>query len=149
MKQVQSTKRKGGIAEGINSIVKTAEAVRYSEKELAEFRKIIEDKLEKAKLDYEVLRNTLSYADNSGTDDTSPTFKIIEDGSHVETREETAQLAFRQEKFIRELQNALVRIENKTYGICKVTNKLIPKGRLYCVPHATMSIDAKLATRFN
>jgi DnaK suppressor protein len=149
MKQMQSTTKKGGVAEGINSIIKTDTGERYSEKELAEFRKIIIDKLEKAKMDYEVLRNTLSYADNSGTDDTSPTFKIIEDGSHVETREETAQLAFRQEKFIRDLQNALVRIENKTYGICKVTNKLIPKGRLICVPHATMSIDAKLAGQFN
>lgn len=122
---------------------------RYSEKELVEFRKIILDKLDQAKKDYELLKNTLCHTDDHGTDDTSPTFKMLEDGSDVLTREETAQLALRQEKFIQNLQNALIRIENKTYGICRVTGKLIPKERLRRVPHATLSIDAKLEQQFN
>jgi len=122
---------------------------RYSEKELAEFRQIIIDKLNQAKLDYDLLKNTLCHTDDHGTDDTSPTFKMLEDGSDVLTREETAQLALRQEKFIQNLQNALIRIENKTYGICRVTGKLIPKERLKRVPHATLSIDAKLEQQFN
>jgi DnaK suppressor protein len=122
---------------------------RYSEKELAEFKAIILDKLDQAKKDYELLKNTLCHTDDHGTDDTSPTFKMLEDGSDVLTREETAQLALRQEKFIQNLQNALIRIENKTYGICRVTGKLIPKERLKRVPHATLSIDAKLEQQFN
>jgi DnaK suppressor protein len=122
---------------------------RYSEKELAEFRQIILEKLDQAKKDYELLKNTLCHTDDHGTDDTSPTFKMLEDGSDVLTREETAQLALRQEKFIQNLQNALIRIENKTYGICRVTGKLIPKERLRRVPHATLSIDAKLEQQFN
>ena len=122
---------------------------RYSEKELAEFRQIILEKLDQAKKDYELLKNTLCHTDDHGTDDTSPTFKMLEDGSDVLTREETAQLALRQEKFIQNLQNALIRIENKTYGICRVTGKLIPKERLKRVPHATLSIDAKLEQQFN
>ncbi|MGP8216804.1 MAG: TraR/DksA family transcriptional regulator [Bacteroidia bacterium] len=122
---------------------------RYSEKELSEFRHIIMEKLDQAKKDYELLKNTLCHTDDHGTDDTSPTFKMLEDGSDVLTREETAQLALRQEKFIQNLQNALVRIENKTYGICRVTGKLIPKERLMRVPHATLSIDAKLEQQYN
>ncbi len=122
---------------------------RYSEKELAEFRQIINEKLDQAKKDYELLKNTLCHTDDHGTDDTSPTFKMLEDGSDVLTREETAQLALRQEKFIQNLQNALIRIENKTYGICRATGKLIPKERLRRVPHATLSIDAKLEQQFN
>jgi DnaK suppressor protein len=122
---------------------------RYSEKELTEFRQIINEKLEQAKKDYELLKNTLCHTDDHGTDDTSPTFKMLEDGSDVLTREETAQLALRQEKFIQNLQNALIRIENKTYGICRVTGKLIPKERLRRVPHATLSIDAKLEQQYN
>jgi DnaK suppressor protein len=122
---------------------------RYSEKELVEFRKIILDKLDQAKKDYDLLKNTLCHTDDHGTDDTSPTFKMLEDGSDVLTREETAQLALRQEKFIQNLQNALIRIENKTYGICRATGKLIPKERLRRVPHATLSIDAKLEQQFN
>jgi DnaK suppressor protein len=122
---------------------------RYSEKELTEFRGIILEKLDQAKKDYELLKNTLCHTDDHGTDDTSPTFKMLEDGSDVLTREETAQLALRQEKFIQNLQNALIRIENKTYGICRVTGKLIPKERLKRVPHATLSIDAKLEQQFN
>ena len=122
---------------------------RYSEKELAEFKHILIDKLDQAKKDYELLKNTLCHTDDHGTDDTSPTFKMLEDGSEVLTREETAQLALRQEKFIQNLQNALIRIENKTYGICRVTGKLIPKERLRRVPHATLSIDAKLEQQYN
>jgi len=125
------------------------EKKRFSEKELAEFRALIVEKLDQAKKDYDLLKNTLCHTDDHGTDDTSPTFKALEDGSDVLTREETAQLALRQEKFIQNLQNALVRIENKTYGICRVTGKLIPKERLMRVPHATLSIDAKLVQQFN
>lgn len=121
----------------------------YSEKELAEFRALIVSKLEQARKDYDLLKNTLCHTDDHGTDDTSPTFKALEDGSDVLTREETAQLALRQEKFIQNLQNALVRIQNKTYGICRVTGKLIPKERLLRVPHATLSIDAKMVQQFN
>ena len=119
----------------------------YSEKELAEFRKIIVAKLDEVKKDNEVLKNTFFYDDN-GTNDTSPTFKIMEDGSGIEAKEEAAQLSLRQEKFIRNLQNALIRIENKTYGICRSTGKLIPKERLLSVPHATLCIDAKLEQPF-
>jgi RNA polymerase-binding transcription factor DksA len=121
----------------------------YSEKELAEFRTLIVGKLEQARKDYDLLKNTLCHTDDHGTDDTSPTFKALEDGSDVLTREETAQLALRQEKFIQNLQNALVRIQNRTYGICRVTGKLIPKERLMRVPHATLSIDAKMVQQFN
>lgn len=118
---------------------------RYSDKELAEFKEIIMSKLTEAKIDYELLKQTLTNADNHGTDDTSPTFKLLEDGSDMLSKEEVAQLAARQEKYIVNLQNALVRIQNKTYGICRVTGKLIPKERLRSVPHATLSIDAKLS----
>jgi DnaK suppressor protein len=116
----------------------------YSSEELKEFRKIIIDKLDQAKKNYELLKSTLCYESDNGTDDTSPTFKVMEDGSSIETKEEVAQLAFRQEKFIRELQNALIRIENRTYGICRITGKLIPKERLLLVPHATLTVNAKL-----
>ncbi|MCD6067236.1 MAG: molecular chaperone DnaK [Bacteroidetes bacterium] len=117
---------------------------RYADKELAEFRELILKKLEEAQTDYDLLKQTLSHADDHGTDDTSPTFKLLEDGSDVLSKEETAQLASRQEKYIVSLKNALVRIENKSYGICRATGKLIPKERLRSVPHATLSIDAKL-----
>jgi DnaK suppressor protein len=117
---------------------------RYSDKELVEFKELIYKKLEEATRDYELLKNTLSHKDDHGTDDTSPTFKLLEDGSDVLSKEETAHLAARQEKYIQNLKNALIRIENKTYGICRVTGKLIPKERLRSVPHATLSIDAKL-----
>lgn len=118
---------------------------RYSDKELAEFKAIIDAKLEEAKADYELQKQTITNADNHGTDDTSPTFKLLEDGSDMLSKEEMAQLAVRQEKYIVNLQNALVRIQNKSYGICRVTGKLIPKERLKSVPHATLSIDAKLS----
>jgi len=117
---------------------------RYSDAELKEFKVLIHKKLEEATRDYELLKNTLSHKDDHGTDDTSPTFKLLEDGSDVLSKEETAHLAARQEKYIQNLKNALIRIENKTYGICRVTGKLIPKERLRSVPHATLSIDAKL-----
>lgn len=117
---------------------------RYSDKELSEFRDIIHEKIAEAEKDYELLKNTLAHRDEHGTDDTSPTFKVLEDGSDAMSREEIAQLAARQEKHIQNLKNALIRIENKTYGICRVTGKLIPKERLRSVPHATLSIEAKL-----
>jgi DnaK suppressor protein len=118
---------------------------RYSDKELAEFKELILEKLKEAQADYDLLKQTLSNEDNHGTDDTSPSFKLLEDGSDVMSKEETAQLASRQEKYIVNLKNALVRIENKAYGICRVTGKLIPKERLRSVPHATLGIDAKLS----
>ena len=116
---------------------------RYSDTDLQEFQALIEEKLEVARQNYEELQRALSHADDNTTDDTSPTFKMMEDGSETMSREETAQLAARQQKFIVNLQNALLRIKNKTYGICRVTGKLIPKERLRLVPHATMSIEAK------
>lgn len=118
------------------------EKTRYSDEELQEFRVIIEQKIVEARKDLDLLNASISH-DNNGTDDTSPTFKMMEDGSHTLSREETAQLGARQEKFIQHLEAALVRIENKTYGICRKTGKLISKDRLKVVPHATLSIDAK------
>ena len=120
-----------------------APVVRYSDEELKEFRELIIYKLEEAKKDYDLLKSTLTLSDDHGTNDTSPTFKLLEDAADVLSKEETAQLAARQEKFIEHLQNALIRVENKSYGICRVTGKLIAKERLRSVPHATMSIDAK------
>lgn len=119
------------------------ERERYSDEDLQEFREIIEKKLEDARRDLEQLKSSLDHSDDHGTNDTSPTFKMIEDGSDTLSREETAQLASRQEKFIKHLEDALVRIENKTYGICRVTGKKIQKERLKLVPHATLSIEAK------
>lgn len=119
------------------------ERMRYSDNELLEFKELILKKVEDSKKDLELLRDTLSYNDDHGTNDTSPSFKMMEDGSETLSREETAQLALRQEKFITSLESALVRIENKTYGLCRVTGKLIPKARLRLVPHATLSIEAK------
>ncbi|MBT3963098.1 MAG: TraR/DksA family transcriptional regulator [Flavobacteriales bacterium] len=119
------------------------EKTRYNDTELKEFKAIIISKLAEAKNDLDLLNATMSLKDDNGTNDTSPTFKLIEDGSDVLSREETAQLAARQEKFIKHLNDALIRIENKTYGICRVTNKLISKERLRIVPHATLSIEAK------
>ena len=116
---------------------------RYSDKELESFRKIINEKIEKAKNDLDLLKSAYMNDSNNGTDDTSPTFKSFEEGSETMSKEANTQLALRQEKFIRDLKNALLRIENKTYGICRVTGKLIKKERLTLVPHATLSIDAK------
>lgn len=121
------------------------EKTRYSDNELEEFKVLIHQKLSEAQEDYELLKSSLSLSDNHGTDDTGRTFNMMEDGSETLSREEVAQLAARQEKFILSLQQALVRIENKTYGICRATGKLIQKERLKLVPHATLSIDAKNA----
>ena len=116
---------------------------RYTDSDLKEFQGLIDEKLKTARENYDELQRALSHQDDNKTDDTSPTFKMMEDGSETMSREETAQLASRQEKFIRNLENASLRIKNKTYGICRVTGKLIPKERLRLVPHATMSIEAK------
>jgi len=124
--------------------INTDTRTRYNDVELKEFKELILKKLAEAQKDYELLKSTLSHKDDHGTDDTSPTFKLLEDGSDVLSKEETAHLAGRQEKFIQNLQNALIRIENKTYGICRVTGKLISKERLKSVPHATLAIEAKL-----
>jgi RNA polymerase-binding transcription factor DksA len=119
------------------------EKTKFNDQELAEFRNLINKKLEDARNDFDLLKDALSHKDNNGTDDTSPTFKLLEDGSEVLSKEETTQLAMRQQKFIQNLEAALVRIENKTYGICRGTGQMIPKDRLRVVPHATLSIDAK------
>ena len=119
------------------------EQIRYSDADLAEFKALIQAKLEKDKNDLELIKSAYMNDLNNGTDDTSPTFKAFEEGSETMSKEANSQLAIRQEKFIRDLKNALIRIENKTYGICKVTGKLISKERLKIVPHATMSIEAK------
>ena len=119
------------------------EKIRYSDTELEEFRQIILEKLDKAQKDYEMLRNGLTNLDGNDVMDTSPTFKVLEEGAATLTKEESGRLAQRQMKFIQHLQAALVRIENKTYGICRETGKLIPKERLRAVPHATLSIEAK------
>ena len=116
---------------------------RFSDKELEEFRDIINEKLEKAKAQLALIESAYKNDSNNGTDDTSPTFKAFDEGSEVMSKEAHSQLAIRQEKFIRDLKNALIRIENKTYGICRVTGKLINKERLKLVPHATLSIEAK------
>jgi DnaK suppressor protein len=123
----------------------TQEKTRYSDAELAEFKELIQQKLKESQEDYDLLIGSLSHNDDHGTDDTGRTFNMMEDGSETLSREEVAQLAARQEKFIQNLNAALVRIQNKTYGICRITGKLIPKERLKLVPHATMSIDAKNA----
>jgi len=122
-----------------------AEKERYTDADLEEFRELINHKLTEARTDLEGLKNSLSHKDDHGTEDTSPSFKMMEDGSETLSREEMSQLAARQEKFITHLENALTRIENKTYGVCRVTGKLIPKERLRAVPHATLSIEAKQA----
>ena len=116
---------------------------RYSDSDLKEFEELIHKKLEQARSDFDQLQRSLSYEDDNRTEDTAPTFKMMEDGSDTMSREETAQLAARQRKFIMNLENALLRIKNKTYGICRVSGQLIAKERLRLVPHATMSIEAK------
>ncbi len=120
------------------------EKVRYSDEELQEFKEIILQKLAKAKDDYEQLKAAITHSSSNDTEDTSPTFKVLEEGASALSKEETGQLAQRQLKFIHSLEAALVRIENKTYGICRETGKLISKDRLKLVPHATLSIEAKL-----
>ncbi len=124
-----------------------ADKVRYSDEELQEFKQIILEKLELARRDYQQLMDSLSNKGGNGVDDTMPTYKVLEEGSMTQTKEELTTMAARQQKFIQSLQAALVRIENKTYGICRVTGKLIPKERLRAVPHATLSIEAKMARK--
>lgn len=124
-----------------------AEKTRYSDAELEEFKAIILEKLATAQKNYEKLRASMMNVDGNDVDDTSPTYKILEEGANTLSKEETTRLAQRELKFIQGLQAALVRIENKTYGICRETGKLIPAERLRAVPHATLSIEAKQAKK--
>lgn len=119
------------------------ERTRFADADLEEFKKLITDKIANATEQLELIKSSYKNDSNNGTDDTSPTFKAFDEGSEVMSKEANSQLAIRQEKFIRDLKNALVRIENKTYGVCRVTGKLINKERLKLVPHATLSIEAK------
>ena len=123
--------------------MKTGKKRAYTDKELERFKNIIIKKIDKAKQDLDLLRSAYMNDSDNGTDDTSPTFKAFEEGSETMSKEANTQLALRQEKFIRDLKNALIRIENKTYGVCRITGKLIKKKRLMVVPHATLSIEAK------
>jgi RNA polymerase-binding transcription factor DksA len=120
-----------------------SEKTKYSDIELAEFKELILEKLDKAGKDYDLLRSTITNSSGNDTEDTSPTFKVLEEGAATLSKEEAGRLAQRQMKFIQHLQAALMRIENKTYGICRETGLLIPKERLRAVPHATLSIEAK------
>ena len=120
-----------------------AEKTRYMDAELQEFKEIIQQKLDKAKEDYELLKSAITQSESNDTQDTSPTFKVLEEGAATLSKEEAGRLAQRQHKFIQHLQAALVRIENKTYGICRETGILISKERLRAVPHATLCIEAK------
>jgi RNA polymerase-binding transcription factor DksA len=120
---------------------------RYSDEELVEFRELIEQKLTDARNDLTLLVEAFTNANENGTNDTAPSFKVLEEGNMVNSKEENAQMAARQQKFIRNLENALIRIKNKTYGVCRETGKLISKERLRAVPHATLSIDAKRARK--
>ena len=123
--------------------MKTKSTIRYNDKELNIFKVLIEEKIQKAKADLDLLKSSYMNDGNNGTDDTAPTFKTFEEGSETMSKEANTQLALRQEKFIRDLKNALIRIKNKTFGICRITGKLINKKRLHLVPHATLSIEAK------
>lgn len=149
MKKRESKKGTGGKAapdnvDGAEFPMNHTGVIRYSDEDLKEFREIVASKLSEAQSDFELLRGTMSRTNDNGTDDTSPSFKLAEDAGDIFSKEEIAQLAIRQQKFIENLKNALVRIENKTYGICRITGKLISKERLRSVPHTTLSIDAKL-----
>ncbi len=123
--------------------VEINEKVRYSDEELQEFKELILEKLAQAREEYEMLRGAVNHSSSNDTEDTSPTFKVLEEGASSLSKEESGQLAARQYKFIQNLENALIRIENKTYGICRATGKLIPKERLRLVPHATLSVEGK------
>jgi DnaK suppressor protein len=123
------------------------EIARYSDADLAEFKELILNKINKAQTDLDLIKSAYMNDLNNGTDDTSPTFKAFEEGSETMSKEANSQLAIRQEKFIRDLKNALFRVENKTYGVCKVSGKLIAKERLMVVPHATMSMESKINQR--
>ena len=121
-----------------------AEKTRYSDAELQEFKTLIQGKIDKAKENYDMYRNILTHQDENSINDTSPTFKVMEEGANVLSREEAARFAQRQHKYIVNLEKALIRIENKTYGVCRETGKLISKDRLMSVPHATLCVDAKV-----
>ncbi len=133
----------------MNEEKKTEEKLRYSTEELEEFRQIIMEKLEKAYADLKLLTEAYTNSSGADTNDTSPTFKVLEEGQQVLSKEENSRMAARQQRFINNLENALVRIENGNYGICRETGKLISKERLRAVPHATLSIDAKTRQRKN
>ena len=122
------------------------ERVRYSDEELLEFKELILERLARARKDLELFNENVAGRGNNA-DDTAPTFKILEEGSNVLSKEENSQLAARQYKYIQNLENALIRIENKTYGVCRMTGKLIPKERLRAVPHATLSVEAKMGQK--
>lgn len=124
-----------------------ANKTRYNDEELEEFRYVINEKLKLARRDYEAMMRTLMNADGNDVDDTSPTYKVLEEGSATQSKEELIQLANRQQKFITGLEAALVRIANKTYGIDRITGELIPKQRLMAVPHATLSVESKNARK--
>lgn len=124
-----------------------AEKLRYSDEELQEFKNIINEKLRLARRDFNSMMQQLMNADGNGVEDTSPTYKALEEGSASQSKEEIAQMANRQQKFIQGLEAALVRIENKTYGIDSITGQLIPKERLRIVPHATLSVESKNARK--
>jgi RNA polymerase-binding transcription factor DksA len=132
------------MTKAIKETTEIKEKSRYSDEELQEFKEIIVQKLDKANEDLRMLTEAFTNDDEHGTDDTSPTFKVLEEGYQVLSKEENSRLASRQQKFINSLEAALLRIENKSYGICRVTGKLISKERLKSVPHATLSIEAKL-----
>jgi RNA polymerase-binding transcription factor len=120
-----------------------ADKNRYTDEELQEFKALINQKLDKAREDYEILKSAITQSESNDTQDTSPTFKVLEEGAATLSKEEAGRLATRQAKFIQHLQGALIRIENKTYGLCRETGKLISKERLRAVPHATLSFEAK------
>ena len=124
-----------------------AEKLRYSDEELQEFKNIINEKLRLARRDFNSMMQQLMNADGNGVEDTSPTYKALEEGSASQSKEEIAQMVNRQQKFIQGLEAALVRIENKTYGIDRITGQLIPKERLRIVPHATLSVESKNARK--
>ena len=124
-----------------------SEKTHYTDEELEEFKTIILEKMALAKREYDQIMDELTHRSGNGIDDTMPTYKVLEEGSSTQTKEELTNMAARQQKFIQGLQAALMRIENKTYGICRVTGKLIPKERLRAVPHATLTIEAKMAQK--
>ncbi|MBR4156070.1 MAG: TraR/DksA family transcriptional regulator [Bacteroidales bacterium] len=128
------------------NINNASDKVRYSDEELAEFKELLLERLARARKDLEMLNDNIS-GNGNNADDTAPTFKILEEGSNVLSKEENSQLAARQYKYIQNLENALIRIENKTYGVCRMTGKLIPKERLRAVPHATLSVEAKMGQK--
>ena len=127
--------------------METKEKTRYSDEELEEFRSIINEKLALAKRDYDQMMAVITNQDSNDVDDTSPTYKALEEGSATQSKEEIITMTARQQKFIQGLKAALVRIENKTYGVDRLTGKLIPKERLKAVPHATLSVESKLSQK--